>query len=106
MAKEHLLFDKTEIMAVVRFGNNYAMKNLKYSDILEITFKPCEKKGLFKSTPSECIELKVKNQNQPITYFKYDEGKFWDGYIAGLKTFAKNNRITLVDELSGATDAE
>lgn len=106
MAKEHLLFDKTELMAVVRMGNNFAVKNLKYSDILSIAFKPCEKKGLFKSTPSECIELKVKNQNQPIYYYKHEEGKFWDGYIAGLKTFAKNNRITLSDELSGETAAE
>ena len=106
MAKEHLLFDKTELMAVVKMGNNYAMRNLKYSDFISISFKPCEKKGLFKSSPSECIELKLKNSNMPLVYFKHEEVKFWDGYKAGLTKFAKENRITLVDELSGEKAAE
>lgn len=103
MAKEHILFDKTELMAVVHAGNNFRIINLKYSDILTITFKPCEKKGLFKSTPSEAIELKVKNQDRPLVYYKYEESKFWDGYKSGLTKFAKDNRITLVDEINGET---
>lgn len=100
MAKEHLLFDKTELMAVVRMGNRFSIINLKYSDILSITFKPCEEKGLLKSKPSECIELKVKNRNQPLTYFMHEEKNFWDGYKTNLRKFAKDNRITFVDELS------
>ena len=106
MAKEHLLFDKTELMAVVKMGNNYAMRNLKYSDFISITLKPCEKKGLFKSSPSECIELKLKNSNMPLVYFKHEEEKFCDGYKEKIVKFAKDNRITLNDELSGEKHPE
>ncbi|MBR5115365.1 MAG: hypothetical protein IK101_08765 [Oscillospiraceae bacterium] len=106
MAKEHLLFDKTELMAVVKMGNNYAMRNLKYSDIISISLKPCEKKGIFKSSPSECIELKLKNSNMPLVYFKHEEEKFWDGYKEKIVKFAKDNRITLVDELNGEHSAQ
>lgn len=101
MAKEHLLFDKTELNAVVRYGNTFAMRNLKYSDIQSISLKPCSEKGLFGSKPSEMIELKVIREAFPIVYYKGKEKQFWDSYKAGLRKFAKANRITLDDELDG-----
>ena len=102
MAKEHILFDKTEIMAAVFFGNSAQLVNLKYSDIISISIKPFQEKAMFGKKPSEIIEIKCKGQNFPITYTKLKEKKFWEGYKANLKKFAKDNRITFNDETQGA----
>ena len=97
MAKEKLLFDKTELVCGILMGNNATVVNVKYSDIIHIKFLPTEEKSFLKTVPSEMIEIKLKNQSMPIVYKMKDEKKYWDKYKAGLVKFAHDNRITLED---------
>jgi hypothetical protein len=108
VAKEHLLFDKTEIVAMVMVKNERAQKraqmvNLKYDKIVSISIKPHEEKTLFGKKPSELIEIVVSGRSEPIVYTKLKEIKFWEGYKQGLEIFARENRISFTDET--ATEA-
>lgn len=96
MAKEKLLFDKTELVCGQMMGNRGTVVNVKYSDIIHISFLKTEEKGFLKKVPSERIEIKLKNGSF-ITYNKKEEEKFWDKYKAGLVKFAQDNRLTLED---------
>lgn len=95
MAKEKLLFDKTELVCGILMGNSATVVNVKYSDIICIKFLPIEEKGFLKKVPSEMIEIKCKTNS--IYYTMKNEKKYWDKYKAGLVKFAKDNRITLED---------
>ena len=96
MAKEKLLFDKTELVCGQVMGRASFVVNVKYNDIIHISFLKTEEKGLFKTVPSERIEIKLKS-GQIVFYNKKDEEKFWDKYKAGLVKFAHDNRLTLED---------
>lgn len=103
MSKERLLFDKTEIVAMVMVENERAEKraqmlNLKYNKIVSITIKPHEEKTLFGKKPSELIEIVVSGRNEPIVYTKLKEKKYWEGYKEGLRKFARENRLSFTDE--------
>ena len=63
MAKEKLLFDKTELVCGILMGNSATVVNVKYSDILSIKFIPTEEKGFLRKVPSEMIEIKCKNNS-------------------------------------------
>lgn len=95
MAKEKLLFDKTELVCGILMGNMATVVNVKYSDIICIKFLPFEEKGFLKKVPSEMIEIKCKTNS--IYYTKKAEKKYWDKYKDGLRKFARDNRITLED---------
>ena len=97
MAKEKLLFDKTELVCGIVMGSAATVVNVKYSDIIYIKFTPFEEKSLFRKVPSEMIEIKTKNQPFPIVYTMQKEKKYWERYKSGLEKFAKDNRITLED---------
>jgi len=97
MAKEKLLFDKTELVCGIMMGKSATVVNVKYSDIISIKFSPIQEKGFLKSVPSEMIEIKCKNRPFPIVYTQKAEKPYWDKYKAGLVKFAKDNRITLED---------
>lgn len=98
MAKEHLLFDKTEITAAVLSSNPPHVANLQASKISSIAIKPFDEKAAFGKKPSEKIEIFVRGNAEPIVYTKLKEKAFWDVYKANLKKFAKDNRITFTDE--------
>lgn len=99
MAKEHLLFDKTEIVVRVAMGNNVGMMNLQYGDITSISIAPCEQKKLLGSKPSEKISIVAKKLSEPIALFMHEEKNYWDEYKAGIEKFAKDNRISFHNEL-------
>lgn len=110
MAKEHLLFDKTEIMAMVLVEGERAQKtakmvDLKYNKIVSISIRPFEEKVMFGTKPSEIIEIVVSGSSEPIVFTKMKEKKFWEGYKAGLRRFAKDNRITFNDETASKANA-
>jgi hypothetical protein len=98
MAKEHIIFDKTEIIVAVVGDKNAHLENIKYSDIINVTFKLADKKPLFGEKP-ELIVIKTKRNS--ITLNQKQEKKFWDGYKAGLEKFCADNRLTLHNELNG-----
>lgn len=98
MAKEHIIFDKTEIIFAVLNEGQPHLENIKYSDIIFVKFKMGEKKGLF-GKAGEVIEVKTKRKS--VTMDQAKEKKFWDGYKAGMRKFCTDNRITLYDEVGG-----
>lgn len=93
MAKEHIIFDKTELVVAILGGPEARMENVKYSDVINVTFRSGGT-GLF--AKGEAIEIKTKRT--PIVFEQKKEKKFWDGYKDGLRKFCKDNRITLNDE--------
>lgn len=98
MAKEHIIFDKTEIIVAVLNNGPAHLENIKYSDIINITFKAAEKKPLFGARPEEIV---IKTKKNSITVEQKKEKKFWDGYKTQLRKFCTDNRITLYDQLEG-----
>ena len=96
MAKEHLLMDKTEFRVAILNDGPPRMEDVKYSDIINITFRKAEKKSLFGGAQEEII---IKTKKQSITLDQKQEKKFWDGYKKSLEEFCKNNRLTLYNEL-------
>ena len=98
MAKEHIIFDKTEIIVAVLNDGPAHLENIKYSDIINITFKTAEKKPLFGARPEEII---IKTKKNSITFIQNKEKKFWEEYKTGLRKFCSDNRITLYDQLEG-----
>ena len=96
MAKEHIIFDKTEIIvAVVNEGQPH-LENIKYSDIINVTFKKAEKKSLFGGESEEII---IKMKNKSVSLDQKKEKQFWESYKTGLEKFCSDNRLTLYNEL-------
>jgi len=107
MKKRLIVFDTTEIVAVVNVKNeddpmkkkgNPVIMNLTYDQISKISFEPCIEKKMFKSIPSEKIVLKLKKMVQPVEYPKMENKEFYEEYKEGFREFAKQNRIELLDE--------
>ncbi len=96
MAKEHIIFDKTEIIVAVLNNGPAHLENIKYSDIINITFKKADKKPLFGAALEEIV---IKTKKQSITIDQKKEKKFWDSYKAGLEKFCSDNRLTLYNQL-------
>ena len=97
--KERILFDKTEIVAVVVNGKSVQVLNLTYDKIVSIQFDKAVARGLFGSKPSEKITITVRGREAPVVYLKHKEGDFFEGYKAGLAKFAKDNKISFHDGL-------
>ena len=94
MAKEHILFDKTEIIVAVSMGNNMQLVNLPASSITSITIAACEERKLLVAKPSEMISIVTSRMGEPITMYKSKEAKYWESYKKGLEDFAAYNRIS------------
>jgi len=98
MAKNHLLCDKTEIIVTVLMGNQWRNINITADKIKRIQFDKCkEKVSLFKMGDSERISIETSFSPMPIMIFKQKEKQFFDSYKEQLEKFAKNNRLTFVD---------
>jgi len=95
MAKEHLIFDKTEIIAAVLNTKKPFMENIKYSDIINVRYYMSPDGGLFKK-PHEVIE--IKTGKRVITYEYPKEKQFWDSYKTQLEAFCARNRVSLIDD--------
>ncbi len=96
MAKEHIIFDKTEIIVAVLNAGPPHLENIKYSDIINITFKHADKKSLLGGQSEEIV---IKTKKNSITLEQKKEKKFWDGYKSGLEKFCTDNRLTLYNNL-------
>lgn len=100
MARQQIMFDKTEIVAGFPAGKRYQVLNLSYDDIQRIQFDPAEERKLFKKVPSEKITIITGKHAQPIVYGKLKHAQFWDMYKQKLQEFAERNHITFVSNLS------
>lgn len=95
MAKEHIIFDKTEIIAAVLNVKKPFMENIKYSDIIYVKFRMTE--GGFLSKAQETIEIKTGKRT--IVFEQKKEKAFWEDYKTKLKDFCARNRVSLLNEL-------
>ena len=102
--REHILFDKTEIVVFFQEGNNAQLVNLKYNDIKSITLDIHEEKKLFSTKRTEKMSINNSKTPQPITLYQSKE-KHWDEYKAGIRKFAHDHRITILDSLPDAPQA-
>ena len=103
MAKREIVFDTTEIVAVVPVKGEFMkaapqIMHITYDQFTKITFEPCTEKKLFKSVPSEQIVLRIKKRMDPIVYTKMKHKEYFEEYKESFRTFAQKNRIDLVDE--------
>ena len=99
MARQQILFDKTEIVAIVLTGNRPLVLNLEYRDISRIQFDRCEERRLLRKVPSEKITIMTSKHEQPVTYTKLKHTGFWDMYKEKLASFAERNHVTFVNNV-------
>lgn len=104
MAKPKIMFDKTEIIAnatVVGEMNKKSQKLLRLSadKFSQISFVPCKERKLFKKIDSEKIVLNLRGFARPVEYTKKDNAAFFESYKESFVKFAKDNGVSLVDEI-------
>lgn len=99
MAQRHVFFDKTELVLAFPQGKKFKTLNLSYDQITRIQFDKCTEFSLFRKVPSEKITIVTPKRGEPIVYTKMKEKKFFEEYKAGFEKFAKDNRITFVNNL-------
>lgn len=97
MKQDRIIPDKTEIVVIDTSGKIPRGVNLPYHKILRIAFNPCVE-GFFKK-PSQRITIDV-NGGGSYEFFRLKEGAArFDNYLDILTTFAKDNKITLINNL-------
>jgi hypothetical protein len=100
MAKKHLIIDKTELIATLLMGNQWRNVAVTADKIRRIQYDKCVEKSLFKKVESEKITIEA-SASPPIVFFKSKEKEFFEEYKQDLEKFAKNNRLTFVDNIAG-----
>lgn len=96
MAKDHLIMDKTEIIADQLLGNQWRKISARADRIKAINFDIIEtRKFIFLKGTDEVISIEASPM--PIKFFRSKEKGFFDGYKTQLEKFAKDNRITIHD---------
>ena len=97
MARQQIMFDKTEIVAGFPAGKRYQVLNLSYDDIQRIQFDRIQERKLWKKVPSEKITIVTGKYGQPIVYTKLKHQEHWSMYKEKLAEFAERNHITFAD---------
>lgn len=69
-------------------------------DIYSITFEPCKERVLLKEYLSERIIIRSKKLVTPIIYYGIKEYAWYDNYKNGLRKFAIDNNIQLIDKVT------
>ena len=71
-----------------------------HRDIDSITIEYCrEKTGFNKDYESERIVIRTKKLLTPIIYYGIKEYEWYDNYKNGLRKFAMDNKVELIDEV-------
>lgn len=102
MAKKYgkILFDKTEIVINYYNGKNREDLNLPYNQITSFSIDKCKVKKFFKEIETERVGVTARPLgNTTIYYYANKEGEFFEGYKEGIRKFAKENGISLFDNL-------
>jgi len=99
MAYEHIMFDKTEIVLIVMGKKKPQVLNVTYDKIMRIQFDRFMVRKLFKKVPSEKIIIMIRGRDSAVEFTKLKEKKFFGIYKEGLRKFAKDNRLTFIDNI-------
>ena len=101
MAKDHLLCDKTEIVATQLMGNQWRQVSARADRIKTIRYDFVDtRKFFFLKGRDERISIEVSG-GMPITFMRSAEKGFFDDYKQRIREFAKNNNITFYDNTEG-----
>jgi hypothetical protein len=99
--KRMIAFDKTEIVLGVTGGRQLQVLNLTYDKIVSIAFDKAKMKlPFFRTKESDAIIITVRGREFPVMYYREKEKQLFDEYLAGMETFAKDNRITFYNKLA------
>lgn len=97
MAKDHLICDRTEIIATLLMGNRWANVSARADRIRRIQFDFIDvRRFIFLKSRDERISVEVSG-GAPITFLRSAEKQFFDEYKTRLAKFAKDNNITFAD---------
>ncbi len=99
MAVKSIQADKTELVLMVEGKKKYEVLNVTFDQITRIQIRPTEVFSFFKKVPSEEIVIVTRKKSEPLVYKKHKEKKFFDEYKRELEEFAKNNRVTFINNL-------
>lgn len=94
-----IIFDKTEIVMKYKTKNRIESINLTYDQIKNIRINNCREWQFLKRVPSEEIIITHSRNVTPIIYTKMKDKRYFDSYKSGLRKFAKDNGITLYDNV-------
>ncbi len=98
MKQDRIIPDKTEIVVIDDSGKIPKGVNIPYHKILRIVYSPCVE-GFFKK-PSQKIAIDINGRAEPYVFYRKKEGDArFESYIEILNEFAKNNKITIVNNL-------
>ena len=99
--KDKITFDKTEVSIYDESGKRPVIYNLTYERITSIQFdRGFMRSMLFLKKPSDRIVVQVRGIEDPVILYSAREGEKFQGYVDGLRKFARDNRITLHDYLA------
>ena len=93
--------DRLNLNFDVTYNGRTIKKNTTafYKDIESITIEYCLEKAGFKDYESERIVIRTKKLISPIVYYGIKEFEWYDNYKNGLRKFATDNKIKLVDQV-------
>ena len=103
MPKDHLLCDKTEIIATQLMGNQWRQVSARADRIKSIRFDYVDTRKLllFKGR-DERITVEVSG-GMPVTFLRSAEKGYFDEYKERLREFAYNNKITFHNDVVSQT---
>ena len=98
MVQRRVMFDKSEVVLLVPGKKRVANYNLTNSTITRIQFDKCTERkfGIF-PVQSEKITIITPKAGVPIVYTKSENKEFFDEYKAELAKYAKEYRVTFID---------
>lgn len=70
-----------------------------HRDIDSITIEYCIEKSGFKDYESERIVIRTSKLINPIIYYGIKEYEWYDNYKNGLRKFANDNKVKLIDDV-------
>jgi len=95
--------DRTELMLMYLDGNQYKAANLNRDQIVRIQLDEFKERRFIIKVPSERIQIVAKNMSKPIVYTKLREKKHFDEYKSILEKYAKENRVTFINNIGKNT---
>lgn len=93
--------DRVELNFDITYNGRTLKRNTTafHRDIDSITIEYCREKAGFKEYESERIVIRTKKLLAPIIYYGIKEFEWYDNYKNGLRKFAIDNRVELIDEV-------
>ncbi|MGI5878627.1 MAG: hypothetical protein ACOX7W_08470 [Christensenellales bacterium] len=98
MAREKILFDKTEVTLETVIGKKAQVIHLPYDRITSVTLEPCRVRRLFKTVDAERIVVRASGYAEPMVFRSDQEGSYFESYKEGFRTFCRQHHITFYDK--------